>query len=90
MNAEQLWDTTMKPDNRVLLQVEVHDAAASDKLFYELMGDEVIHRRRFIQANLSWEASAARCETVLSAVATDRSRQENGTSPTPMPATLGG
>ena len=51
MNAEQLWDTTMKPDNRVLLQVEVHDAAESDKLFYELMGDEVIHRRRFIQAN---------------------------------------
>jgi DNA gyrase subunit B len=51
MNAEQLWDTTMKPDNRVLLQVGVHDAAESDKLFYELMGDEVIHRRRFIQAN---------------------------------------
>jgi DNA gyrase subunit B len=51
MNAEQLWDTTMKPDNRVLLQVAVHDAAESDKLFYELMGDEVIHRRRFIQAN---------------------------------------
>jgi len=51
MNAEQLWETTMKPDNRVLLQVGVHDAAESDKLFYELMGDEVIHRRRFIQAN---------------------------------------
>jgi len=51
MNAEQLWDTTMKPDNRVLLQVAVHDAAAADSLFYELMGDEVIHRRRFIQAN---------------------------------------
>jgi DNA gyrase subunit B len=51
MNAEQLWDTTMKPDNRVLLQVGVHDAAAADSLFYELMGDEVSHRRRFIQAN---------------------------------------
>jgi DNA gyrase subunit B len=51
MNAEQLWDTTMKPDNRVLLQVGVHDAGEADKLFYELMGDEVIHRRRFIQAN---------------------------------------
>ena len=51
MNAEQLWETTMKPDNRVLLQVHVHDAAESDKLFYELMGDEVSHRRRFIQQN---------------------------------------
>ena len=43
MNAEQLWDTTMKPDNRVLLQVGVHDAADADSLFYELMGDEVSH-----------------------------------------------
>jgi DNA gyrase subunit B len=51
MNAEQLWDTTMKPDNRVLLQVGVHDAADADSLFYELMGDEVSHRRRFIQQN---------------------------------------
>ena len=51
MNAEQLWDTTMKPDNRVLLQVAVHDAAEADKLFFELMGDEVSHRRKFIQAN---------------------------------------
>jgi len=51
MNAEQLWETTMKPDNRTLLQVSVYDAAEADKLFYELMGDEVIHRRRFIQAN---------------------------------------
>lgn len=51
MNAEQLWETTMKPDNRVLLQVGVHDAADADIMFYELMGDEVSHRRRFIQAN---------------------------------------
>ena len=53
MNAEQLWDTTMKPDTRALLQVEVHDAQQADILFYELMGDEVAHRRKFIQANAS-------------------------------------
>ncbi|MBA4180035.1 MAG: DNA topoisomerase (ATP-hydrolyzing) subunit B [Anaerolinea sp.] len=53
MNAEQLWDTTMKPDTRSLLQVGVHDAAQADVLFYELMGDEVAHRRKFIQNNAS-------------------------------------
>ncbi|MGK2965232.1 MAG: DNA topoisomerase (ATP-hydrolyzing) subunit B [Tepidiformaceae bacterium] len=51
MNAEQLWDTTMHPEKRTFLQVRVEDAAAADNIFYELMGDEVIHRRRFIQAN---------------------------------------
>ncbi len=51
MNADELWETTMRPDLRALLQVTVEDAASADITFYELMGDEVSHRRRFIQAN---------------------------------------
>ena len=51
MNAEQLWDTTMHPDNRTLLQVHVEQAEAADIIFYELMGDEVSHRRKFIQSH---------------------------------------
>jgi len=51
MNAEQLWETTMNPEKRTFLQVHVEDAAAADIVFYELMGEEVIHRRRFIQAH---------------------------------------
>jgi DNA gyrase subunit B len=51
MNAEQLWETTMNPPNRALLQVSVQDAADADLVFYELMGDEVGPRRRFIQTH---------------------------------------
>jgi DNA gyrase subunit B len=51
MNPEQLWDTTLNPDNRTLLQVTVEDAAAADKTFDMLMGDEVPPRKRFIQTH---------------------------------------
>ena len=51
MNPDQLWDTTMNPENRTLLQVEIEDAAEADRTFDMLMGSLVPPRRRFIQTH---------------------------------------
>ncbi len=51
MNAEQLWETTMNPENRILLQVTIEDAAVADRTFDMLMGNEVAPRKRFITSH---------------------------------------
>ncbi len=49
MNPEQLWETTMNPENRILLKVNIEDAREADKIFDTLMGNEVLPRKKFIQ-----------------------------------------
>ena len=51
MNADELWETTMDPDHRILLQVTLEDAAQADEIFSILMGEDVEQRRSFIQRN---------------------------------------
>lgn len=57
MDAEQLWDTTMNPDNRVLVQVKVEDAEKADAIFTKLMGNEVDLRKNFIQTHAKFTNS---------------------------------
>jgi DNA gyrase subunit B len=54
MNAEQLWSTTMNPENRTLRQVTIENAAEADHIFSMLMGDEVAPRREFIEQNATY------------------------------------
>ena len=54
MNASQLWDTTMQPENRTLRQVTIDSAAEADHVFSMLMGDDVPPRREFIERNAKY------------------------------------
>ena len=58
MNDQELWETTMDPDHRILLQVTLDDAAAADEMFAVLMGEDVESRRGFIQRNARTSASS--------------------------------
>ncbi|OGD61519.1 DNA gyrase subunit B [Candidatus Berkelbacteria bacterium RIFCSPLOWO2_01_FULL_50_28] len=53
MNPEQLWETTLNPENRILLQVTIEDAEKADEIFSDLMGEDVLPRKRFIQNRAS-------------------------------------
>ncbi len=54
MNAEQLWDTTMNPDTRLMRQIQIHDDTDADVVFSMLMGDDVPPRREFIEKNAKY------------------------------------
>jgi DNA gyrase subunit B len=51
MNSQELWETTMNPEKRVLKQVTIEDAKEADRIFDILMGSEVLPRKKFIQTH---------------------------------------
>lgn len=54
MNADQLWETTMNPETRTLIQVEIDDALEAEKIVEVLMGDKVEPRRNWIESNVQF------------------------------------
>ena len=54
MDAEQLWETTMDPENRTLRQVTIENAAEADRIFSMLMGEDVLPRKEFIEKNATY------------------------------------
>ena len=54
MNPEQLWDTTMNTEKRILVKVKLEDAIQADETFTVLMGDEIGQRRKFIEENAKY------------------------------------
>jgi len=54
MNPEQLWETTMNPENRTLRQITIENVAEADQVFSMLMGDDVAPRREFIEQNATY------------------------------------